>query len=394
MIRNCFLCENQTELLYDANWVLPGLAPTNIGFSICPHCGSVCQSPTVTFDDMMRFYSSMAVYTNPGRKEKPSEAKIRDLDEQIQFIKRGIGNLPSSALQIGSSDGYTLSRFKSAGIDRVLGVEPGKASVALAKKLYNVECINDTAENFKTTEAFELIILTHVLEHLYEPQQTLNKCRKIQDSLAEGFIYVEVPLLAPPKSLFPGFFAFEHINYYTRENLLKSLLNSDYYPISVIEHYRSNLSPIIGVLASTKPQYHTDDFVNQYSKNRNRVQAYRRQEVEYWQQRLDVILPQLQQAKRVYLWGAGIHTSQLVANTNLLEKVIITGLTDTSELKWGLKQGNWHCVPPDAVEWQQGDAVLISSYASEKEIFDALQWLRDKQVNTLRLHNVDDTKAH
>ncbi|MCH1924520.1 class I SAM-dependent methyltransferase [Shewanella sp. C32] len=343
---------------------------------------------------MMHFYSSMAVYTNPGRHEKPSEAKIRDLDEQIQFIKRGIGTLPSSALQIGSSDGYTLSRFQHAGVTRVLGVEPGEASVSLAKRLYNVECINDSAENFKTTETFELIILTHVLEHLYEPQTILNKCRHIQNPLSEGFIYVEVPLLAPPKSLCPGFFAFEHINYYTRENLLKSLLDTGYYPVSVIEHYNSNLSPIIGVLASTKPQYHTEQFVNQYEKNAQKVQIYRQQEVEYWQQKLDVVLLELQQAKRVYLWGAGIHTCQLVANTNLLQHVKITGLTDTSELKWGLKQGDWECVSPDSIQWQPGDVVLISSYASEKEIFDALQWLRDKKVYTLRLHHVDDTKAH
>ena len=45
-------------------------------------------------------------------------------------------------------------------------------------------------------------------------------------------------------------------------------------------------------------------------------------------------------------------------------------------------------------DWQEGDAVIISSYASEQEIFDSLQWLRDKGVKTLRLHNIVDSKAH
>ncbi|WP_417762007.1 class I SAM-dependent methyltransferase [Shewanella sp.] len=395
MQRQCFICGGRDlECLFVNTWVLPGLDLKEIGFSICRNCGSVCQSPTVTFDEMMHFYSSMAVYTNPGRREKPSESKIRDLDEQIQFIKRGVGSLPSSALQIGSSDGYTLSRFKQAGVTRVLGVEPGEASVRLAKKLYNIDCINDSAENFTTTETFELVILTHVLEHLYAPQTVLNKCRHIQDPLPEGFIYVEVPLFASPDSLCPGFFSFEHINYYTRANLFKSLLDTGYYPVSTVEHYNSNLAPVIGVLASTKPQHHTEEFSSEYENNSKKVQKYRQQEVAYWQQKLDEILPTLQQAKNVYLWGAGIHTCQLVANTNLLEKVHITGLTDTSELKWGLKQGNWHCVPPEAIEWQPGDAVLISSYASEKEIFDALQWLRDKKIKTLCLHRIDNTKTN
>ncbi|MFV7784346.1 class I SAM-dependent methyltransferase [Shewanella marisflavi] len=394
MIRNCFLCNSPTEVVFSTTWALPGLAPREIGFSVCPDCGSVCQSPTVSFDEMMTFYSSMAVYTNPGRAEKPSEAKIRDLDEQIQFIKRGIGQLPNSTLQIGCSDGYTLSRFRDAGVKRVLGVEPGNASVELAKRLYQIDCIHGSAEDFQTDETFELILLTHVLEHLYQPQTTLEKCRALQQGVDEGFIYVEVPLMAQPESLCPGFFSFEHINYYTKENLLQSLQQAGYSPVSVVEHFNSNLSPIIGILASTKSQPHYGNYQVDPNLNRQWLSHYRAKEVGYWQGCLDTLLDRLQQSRRIYLWGAGIHTCQLVANTNLITSCHITGLTDTSSLKWGLKQGDWVCQDPASIDWQPGDTVLISSYASEKEIFDALTWLREKGVATLRLHNVDDTRAH
>lgn len=394
MKRHCFLCQSATEVMFSTTWVLPGLAPREIGFSVCPECGSVCQSPSVSFDEMMTFYSSMAVYTNPGRAEKPTDAKVRDLDEQIRFIRRGIGHLPQSALQIGSSDGYTLSRFRDAGVSRVLGVEPGTASVELAKRLYQIDCIHGSAEDFHTDEQFELIILTHVLEHLYQPQDTLKKCRSLQQQAEEAFIYVEVPLMAKPASLCPGFFSFEHINYYTRDNLVLSLAEAGYSVVSLVEHYNSNLSPIIGVLASTRRQDHCDDFHAEISRNRAILSEYRAKEVAYWQGCLDAILPALKQSRRVFLWGAGIHTSQIVANTNLITECTIAGLTDTSNLKWGLRQGDWLCQAPDSIDWQQGDCVLISSYASEKEIFDALQWLRDKDVTTLRLHNVDDTRTH
>lgn len=178
MIRNCFLCGSEVENIYTSNWSLPGLAPTEIGFSICPDCGSVCQSPTVRFEEMMTFYNSIAVYTNPGRKELPTPSKTHDVDEQIQFITRGIGKLPTSALQIGSSDGYTLSRFKAAGVEQVLGIEPGKASVEIAKRLYDINSINTSAEDFETTESYELILMTHVLEHLYTPQAVLKNAMK------------------------------------------------------------------------------------------------------------------------------------------------------------------------------------------------------------------------
>lgn len=395
MIRKCFLCQSDSiKTIFSATWPLPGLSPREIGFSVCLDCGSVCQSPSVTFDEMMTFYSSMAVYNNPGRQEKPSDAKIRDLDEQIQFIKRGIGYLPNSALQIGSSDGYTLSRFRDAGVKRVLGVEPGTASVELAKRLYHIDCINSSAEDFQTSEQFELVILTHVLEHLYQPQDILAKCRKIQSKVEEGFIYIEVPLMTNPGSLCPGFFSFEHINYYTKDNLLQSLRLEGYSPISVIEHYNSNLSPVIGVLASTKLQNHYLGFHADIDGNSQILESYRSKEVNYWQSRLDTLMDKLKKSHRIFLWGAGIHTSQIVANTNITELFVISGLTDTSSLKWGIRQGEWICQNPNDIDWQEGDTVLISSYASEKEIFDALSWLRAKGVNTLRLHNVDDTRAH
>ncbi|NRD74819.1 methyltransferase domain-containing protein [Shewanella sp. VB17] len=389
MIRKCFLCEESTEKVFSTTWVLPGLLPTEIGFSICPKCGSVCQSPSVDFDDMMAFYSSIAVYTNPGRQELPSTAKIRDLDEQIQFIKRGIGNLPNSVLQIGSSDGYTLSRFRDAGIARVLGVEPGAASVSLAKRLYQVNCIHGSAETFETNENFELILMTHVLEHLYNPQTTLSKCYRMQQKVTEGFIYIEVPLMAKASSLCPGFFSFEHINYYTRDNLLKSLTDVGYSPVSVLEHFNSNLSPVIGILASTKVQHHYSEYQSCYVDNKQILLEYRQKEISYWQGCLDALLPNLSKSQRVFLWGAGIHTSQLVTNTNLLEIVKINGLTDTSPLKWGINQGDWLCQSPKDINWKIGDYVIISSYASEKEIFIALSWLRDIGVVTLCLHNRD-----
>jgi hypothetical protein len=393
MIRNCFLCAAKTDNVFSSTWMLPGLAPTEIGFSICPKCGSVCQSPSVSYDDMMTSYSSIAVYTNPGRQGLPSSAKIRDLDEQIQFIRRGIGYLPKSAMQIGSSDGYTLSRFRQAGVELVMGVEPGSSSVEIAKRLYDIDCIHGTAENFETDKDFELILLTHVLEHIYEPQVTLDKCRKIQNTPGEKFIYVEVPLMATAASLCPGFLTFEHVNYYTKENLICSLTQAGYWPVSVVEHFNSNLSPIIGILASTREQHHYDVIKVDVQLNRTRLSEYLQKELSYWQNSVDRIKLSLQQSQRIFLWGAGIHTCQLLANTDLLDHCRIFGLTDTSSLKWGLRQGEWICQDPQQIDWQAGDTVLISSYAAEKEIFDALYWLRNKGVNTLRLHNVDDTRA-
>lgn len=394
MIRQCFLCGSEIQQLFSDTWTLPGLPQREIGFSVCSNCGSVSQSPTVTFDEMMTYYESIVVYTNPGRNEKPSIAKIRDLDEQLQLIKRAIGELPQSTLQIGSSDGYTLSRFREAGVKRVFGVEPGSESVELAKRLYDIDCFHGTAEELETDEQYELILMTHVLEHLYNPQEILRKCYELQRTQKQGHIYIEVPLLSLADSLPPGFFSFEHINYYTRNNLQASIEQAGYSIISVVEHYKSNLSPVIGMVASINKQQLLSPPQNDYEQNRKNVLQYRVRETATWQEKVDALNDPLIEAKRTFLWGAGIHTSQLVANTDLLKRVTIHGLVDTSHMKWNIRQGDWICQDPKTVDWQVGDAVIISSYASEQEIYEALQWLREKGVNTLRLHNIYDSKAH
>ncbi|WP_341582252.1 class I SAM-dependent methyltransferase [Marinobacter metalliresistant] len=387
MIRQCFLCTSDVEPVFAVTWALPGLDAAEIGFSVCPNCGSVCQSPSIPPEDMMKYYSSQAVYTNPGRKGGPSATKVLDVNEQVRFVVRGIGKLPDSVLQIGSSDGYTLSRFREAGVKKVHGVEPGNASIEMAQNLYGIECTHCSAEEFETDDRFELILMTHVLEHLYDPQRVLEKCRRIQETWAEGFIYVEVPLLAPNSQLCPGFFSFEHINYYTRENLLESLIESGYSPVSVVEHYNSNIAPLIGVLASTQEQNHLQISRTSPAWSRNRLEEYRKRELGYWQGCLNELASTLDGAKRIFLWGAGIHTSQLIANTNLLDRYDISGLVDSSPLKWGGQQGQWLCRNPAHIEWKSGDAIVISSYASEDEIYRSLSDLRDVGCKTLRFHS-------
>lgn len=393
--RKCYLCHDDVTPVFKSIWPLPGIAPAEIGFSICNSCGSVVQSPTVPFESMLQYYSTTAVYTNPGRQEQPTETKIRDLNEQIQFITRGIGYLPESALQIGSSDGYTLSRFKQAGVKKVLGIEPSQASVELAKRLYDIDSVNLAVENFISDDSFELIIMTHVLEHLYTPHETLLKCFSIQSNIDNAYIYVEVPLMTDPDLLCPGFFAFEHINYYTRASLEASLINTGYQPVSIVEHVNSNLSPVIGILAKRISGNKEPIKISQRPLNQQTLEKYHCNEMKYWASCVDKISDELLSTNgKLYLWGAGIHTCHLIANTNIQKLKKIDGIVDTSTLKHGLRQGHWICTDPASINWSCGDVIIISSYASEKEIFDSLSHLRDKGVITLRLHNIDDSKSH
>ena len=94
----------------------------------------------------------------------------------------------------------------------------------------------------------------------------------------------------------------------------------------------------------------------------------------------------LNKESNVYIWGAGIHTSQFLANTDLRKWLLIEYLIDSSPTKWGKKIGDLECLPPESCDFKKGDSIIISSYASEEEIYDSLAEYRNKGVIVERLH--------
>jgi len=177
MIRNGFLCHGKVDNMFKYQWLLSSLPQTGIDYSVYMKFNSVCQSPTLAPRKMELYYRTNAVYTDPSQQEAPLASKIRDVNEQVHFIKRGMSRLPQNILQIGSSDGFTLSQFKNAGVSKAMGIELSEAAIAIARRPYGVHAINTNIKTYQFADSFEQI-LTHVLEHLYEPQKLLQRCNQ------------------------------------------------------------------------------------------------------------------------------------------------------------------------------------------------------------------------
>jgi FlaA1/EpsC-like NDP-sugar epimerase len=94
----------------------------------------------------------------------------------------------------------------------------------------------------------------------------------------------------------------------------------------------------------------------------------------------------LKKGTPIYIWGAGIHTSQLFAFTDLNKYLSVKGLLDSSTTKWGKQFGDLKCYSPDTVDLKAGDIIIISSFASEEEIYQNLEKYRRKGVIVLRLY--------
>jgi len=88
--------------------------------------------------------------------------------------------------------GQTLYWFQLQGFT-VFGLEPDKRNVELINKKLKDEnrCIVGYAEDFETEKKFDIVWMSHVLEHTIRPDILF---KKIFDILNEdGFFFVEVP---------------------------------------------------------------------------------------------------------------------------------------------------------------------------------------------------------
>lgn len=382
--RKCFICgSTEGESLFEENWDITGLGKINIGFRFCSNCGIVIQDPLAPPEKMNYFYTNISNYTNPGRDGMPSQDKIKAVDRQMSVLKK-YQTKKGKVFQVGCSDGYTLYRFREDGWVPN-GTDPSITSIKIAQKLYNLLLTTGVFEEYTPTkdEKYELILLTHILEHLYEPQIVLQKCSQIIEP--SGCILIEVPVLINPEHWPPGYFSFEHVNYFS-EQALKNLCNNNGFKIDEgsITISPTQLYPVITCIAYVKNERTTLD-VSRKDEVLSMCKQYLDMEKLQWE-RIDCLLQkQLQNTENCIIWGAGIHTSQLLIRTNIEEYSNIEYIVDNDSQKWGLFLGNYKIISPEKYFSQRSlSPIIISSYSSEKEIYNDL--INKVQANVIRLY--------
>lgn len=113
---------------------------------------------------------------NSDYNDTESQGKKRDWISQLKYCKPYLKN-NIEVLEIGSGQGQAVYWFEKEGF-RVTGVEPDKNNVELINnKLKSGKCIVSLAEEFETNQSYDLIWMSHVLEHLVEPDLFLRKIK-------------------------------------------------------------------------------------------------------------------------------------------------------------------------------------------------------------------------
>jgi SAM-dependent methyltransferase len=130
--------------------------------------------------------------TVPGSELQYADfAKLRLVKFQatVDLLRRFIAP-PVRLLDVGAATGEFLDIARTAGYE-VAGIEPSRFAAEQARGGFGLEVFAGSLDAFESSTPFDIIHLSHVLEHLPEPHLAVDKLGTILSK--RGVVYLEVP---------------------------------------------------------------------------------------------------------------------------------------------------------------------------------------------------------
>ena len=236
---------------------------------------------------------------------------------------------------------YTLKQYKNNGSRIIFALEPNSRVSKLLRK-DRIKVFNMEIEKFKSNKKFDLIILTHVLEHLFNPLSALKKCNNVQKEGQK--ILVEVPLFEKVENYTIGSMHLEHLHYFSENNLIQLIALAGYEIDNISKIFKSTEFPFITIVA-TKRKGLKPLKINNYNENLVSLKKYIKNSKINWK-KIKKKIDKVANNKNLYLYGAGSFTSQLIFHTGLKQRRI-AGILDGSKIKQNKYIGSHKILSPD-----------------------------------------------
>ncbi len=224
---------------------------------ICKRCSFVYNQIRPTAQELEGIYSHYLDYKN----------KITSVDD---YIKQGRGTtsaplksafsffssyLPSKpkVLEVGCSYGNLLAYIREQTNATVCGLEITPLSIQIARECNHIDIFEgflSSFENQRNGEKFNLIILRHVLEHLHNVHEELQRILRLMEK--DGILFIEVPNISAPEHASFERLIVEHQYEFSPWSLPLLLLRNGFKVIRLEVDERKRIKAIATPLANEK----------------------------------------------------------------------------------------------------------------------------------------------
>jgi 2-polyprenyl-3-methyl-5-hydroxy-6-metoxy-1,4-benzoquinol methylase len=242
-LSNCPICGSERTILFYHRFFLN----TAVRNRLCKTCGVVFQSPRMSMSEADEFHKHQYRNIHQAGRDAidPSEIAFQRLRAETflhTFSKSVL--LVSNHLDIGCSGGLLMEAFMEYYSCRTTGVE--------IDAMYRPYALQQGFQVFETLEElpriarYDVISMSHVLEHIPEPVKFL---RKLREDLLDpaGWLYLEVPNMYAHDCFEPG-----HLISFSSHTLVQVIQKAGYKVVKLTCHGmpRSKIVPLyLNVLA-------------------------------------------------------------------------------------------------------------------------------------------------
>lgn len=355
-MRICPICQSKPrKALHHQSFEVPEnfSLPNEYDVVSCSKCGFVFADVDATQEDYSSYYKEISKYGVPQATTNWNKSNIEPI----------VGNLPKDAsiLDIGCATGQLLLRLYEAGYHDLTGLDLSEKCLEEVSRL-EFKTIHGDFLTHPFKEKYDCVILSHVLEHVYDLQAAV----KAIDGLLRkgGILYVEVPDASRYEDYFIApfhYFDHEHINHFDEHSLNRPFRDAGF----IIEdngHKKSYVSnktypSVYGVYGKTQSFAETGikDYIGKSYQN------------DSWP-RVDELA---KSQEEVVVWPVGAYTMRLLKNTSL-GKCNIKFFVDNDRKKWGQMIMGRTVFPPTKLKDTSCPIIVCSALHSD-EIVDEIK---------------------
>lgn len=376
MVRNCAVCGGtEAEILHNQEFYLPEGHPLAAGYNVvaCQACGFVFADTMVDQAAYDLFYAKRSKYEDSKTSTGSGLADwdARRLREVADAVAGQAAGTDARILDLGCANGGLLAALKGKGFSELMGVDPSEACAAATTEIYGIEAVAASLYSLPDLGLFDIITLSHVLEHLEDLQGAARNFARLLKP--RGMVYIEVPdasrysefLIAPFQD-----FNTEHINHFSHRSLRRLMSAVGLVPFiegrKTIESAKGVPYPAIyGFYETGKPEAEAgrdEEFVGQ-------IRVYIERSRRMLQEMDETIGRALARNRRVVVWGTGQLTSKLLKQTRLAEAEIISFI-DSNPIHHGELWMGKPVVAPQSVD--ASASLLIATTIHQDDIVAAI----------------------
>lgn len=320
----------------------------------------------------------LAIYKNPCYSKKGFSILFEEAgmsygssegrpNEQVLWLqKRNILKKGIKVLDIGCGSGNFL-RTLSEDIIKI-GVDIDKTSIDIAQqKNQDIKFICSDFVDLNYSEDIDLITMYHVLEHLPNPKEVLNRLYELSSDNTN--LLIEVPIIENGLTNdINGFFSVQHLTHFSRNSFRNILLSAGWKIIEWEEQKEYNGCRILAIKGEKS------DSLNTSNVELSNIYKY----LSNWYKSLENVENKIinLENKRYVIWGAGMHLEFLYQVSSLFKSNKDFIIIDSDKNKHN-KTWRGICIYSSEIlnKLANDDIIIISSYGSQNKIEE---FIKDK----------------